>query len=451
MRRLILPLFLLLTLPASAGAAEVHVEGTTVVYTAAPGELNAFTGSLNRLEGDSNTYYVSDSVPITVGAGCEKEEFYDYTRCPLPGPGTMRVDLGDGSDTGELQVPGSLAGGAGDDKLRGRPTGPQTLDGGDGNDDLDGDVGTYCNVGGQDPVAPDVLIGGGGLDRVTYARQTAGVVVTIDDKADDGVPGEGDDVRTDVENVTAEQSCNDVVNQVTGSEGPNDIEVDGVARGQGGDDTLSGSGTLDGGAGNDQLVGFRGNDVLVGGDGDDYLEGGFGDDAIDGGAGKDSYVGDTTATNTIGVGNDTINARDGVAESVSCGPGSDKAIVDATDDVAIDTQNLCEEVDRAKATRPTGPGTSGPTFVFVAGTPVKVRKRKAKIKVTCLADAGCNGTLKLYKGKKTLASKAFSIAPGKAAKVALKVKKLRKSTSVLASASSKPPGSIVTVRVKLRK
>lgn len=452
MRRPLLLVLLALVLPASAHAAEVHVEGTTVVYTAGPSEANGFVGSQNRYEGDSNAFYVEDAAPITVGGGCVRDEDRGGNIiCQLPGAGTMRVDLGDGADSGELQVPGSLAGGPGDDKLRGSNAGPQTLDGGDGTDELDGDGGSYCNVGAQDTTAPDELIGGPGTDRVVYDRQVASQSISIDGQANDGVPGEGDDVHTDVENVTADTACGEARNTVTGSSGPNDIVVVGSASGLGGNDTLSGSGALDGGAGNDRLVGRTTNDTLTGGDGDDYLEGGFGDDQITGGAGKDSYVGDTTASNTIGVGNDVINARDGVAESVACGPGSDKATVDASDDVAIDTQNLCEQVDRAKATTPTGPTTGGPTFVFVAATPVKVRRGAVRIKVTCLAAAGCNGRLKLTKGKRTLGSKAFSIAPKKSAKVKLKVKRPKKTQSVLAVATSKPAASTVAVRLKLKR
>ncbi len=455
MRRLLISVLSALLLPAAAArAAEVHVEpdGRTVVYTAAPGETNRFTASNAAFQDQENNFTVTDGVPVTTGNGCAPDPTYSNTyNCQLSQPGTFRIDLGDGTDEGIITGPGILRGGAGDDLLKGRAAAPQTLDGGDGNDSLEGDTGTYCNVGGQDPIAADDLIGGAGTDTVIYDRQTAAVTVTLDDRADDGAPTEGDNVHADVENVDAEQACGGVVNSVTGTDGPNVIKVDGVAHGQGGDDVLTGSGTLDGGAGNDKLMAGSENDILTGGDGDDYLEGGFGDDVIDGGKGKDSYVGDTTASNTIGVGNDTINARDGVAESVACGPGSDKATVDADDDVAIDTQNLCEEVDRAKATTPTGPGSAGPKFVFIAATPVKVRKGSTRIKVTCLTDTGCNGRLKLTKGKKTLASKAFSIAPGKSAKVKLKVKRPKKTQTVLATATSKPAASTVSVRLKLKR
>ena len=47
-----------------------------------------------------------------------------------------------------------------------------------------------------------------------------------------------------------------------------------------------------------------------------------------------------------GDGNDRIKARDGVAERISCGSGSDTVVADAPDVTAAD----CEIVDRPSAT-----------------------------------------------------------------------------------------------------
>jgi hypothetical protein len=79
--------------------------------------------------------------------------------------------------------------------------------------------------------------------------------------------------------------------------------------------TVSGGGgadTLDGGALGDTLRGNGGADTLRGGDGPDRLVGGPGADAFDGGAG-----------------NDTIDAEgDGVADTITCGPGADTVLAD---------------------------------------------------------------------------------------------------------------------------
>ena len=104
--------------------------------------------------------------------------------------------------------------------------------------------------------------------------------------------------------------------------------------------------------GNDKLVAYDGNDVIEGGDGDDFLEGGFGNDVLDGGAGVDQFNGDRTETNVIAIGNDQIRARDGNAEQVSCGIGSDTAQVDASDVVDATCETIDRAGDRAAGCRP---------------------------------------------------------------------------------------------------
>jgi serralysin len=68
------------------------------------------------------------------------------------------------------------------------------------------------------------------------------------------------------------------------------------------------------------MVGGAGNDTFFGGDGDDRMEGGAGDDILNGNTGRDTAIytsatagvtvnlGITTAQNTIGAGNDTLNS-----------------------------------------------------------------------------------------------------------------------------------------------
>jgi hypothetical protein len=113
--------------------------------------------------------------------------------------------------------------------------------------------------------------------------------VTLNDVADDGAAGEGDNVRSDIEAVASATQA-----------GPN---------GAGGNDTLIGT------AGTNDLNGGRGNDTIDGGLGNDLLSGGAGDD--------------------------TINAQDGFADFVACGPGNDTANVDT-----LDVVSECEIVNR---------------------------------------------------------------------------------------------------------
>ena len=66
------------------------------------------------------------------------------------------------------------------------------------------------------------------------------------------------------------------------------------------------------------------------------IDGKGGNDRIDGKGGKDVLIG--------GAGNDTILAFDGIAETITCGPGKDFAMADRTDKVSG-----CERVTRKGA------------------------------------------------------------------------------------------------------
>ena len=161
-------------------------------------------------------------------------------------------------------APEVLAGTPGKDSIYGR-AGDDVLLGGDGDDELDGGPGA------------DNLSGGPGSDAASY--EGAGVIVTLDGLANDGAPGENDNVLLDTEDVY-------------GTEGP---------------DTLTGNGldnALDGLGGNDRIVGGPGADGLFGGEGDD-----------------------------------NINSRDGSADRVECGPGFDVALVDVRDSV-VDCESI---------------------------------------------------------------------------------------------------------------
>jgi hypothetical protein len=107
---------------------------------------------------------------------------------------------------------------------------------------------------------------------------------------------------------------------------------------------------FDGGDGNDQL-----DATLVkvavsasGGAGDDVLSTGSGADTLSGGPGADTLDG--------GAGNDTFDARDGAADRITCGDGTDAGTADSADTVAAD----CESVLTPQPTVEPAPGTSDP-------------------------------------------------------------------------------------------
>jgi Ca2+-binding RTX toxin-like protein len=128
----------------------------------------------------------------------------------------------------------NATGGEAADRLTGSG-GANVLVGGGGDDVLDGGLGA------------DVLGGGAGVDVATYVARSTRLVIRLDDLAGDGAKGEGDNVRTDVENVV-------------------------------------------GGRKRDKIIGSAAANVLTGGRGADVLKGRAGQDRALGGAGKDRCV-----------------------------------------------------------------------------------------------------------------------------------------------------------------
>ncbi len=286
-----------------------------------------------------------------------------------------------------------LQGGAGDDEIVGG-NGADELRGGEGNDTIQGFSGAdlvfgeagddSVSAGKEEPLAnaADVLDGGPGFDSIPdvdadYNRgNDDDVSVTMNGQADDGEPGEGDNV-TNVEKlrVTAEHA------NVSGTDGADDLFVDAFA-----------TSTLRGGGGNDRLVAYDGADTVEGGPGDDYLEGGFGNDVLDGGDGTDQFSGDRTETGVIAIGNDDIRARDGIAEQIGCGIGADVATVDLADVAAPDCEDVRRPVDLEDPLVPGAPAVAGRL------TPRAIARNGLKVRIAC--PAPCEVSARLRVGKK---------------------------------------------------
>ena len=171
-----------------------------------------------------------------------------------------------------------------------------------------------------------MIDGGPGYDRIesewqqsTYNAPAVPLAVTLGGGADDGRPGEGDDVRNVERVVTTAPS------RLVGTDAAEHLEVF----------QITSSGELIGAGGNDTLKGADGADKLDGGAGDDDLDAGFGDDVIVGGPGRDTIAGDRRGGDCgplwckYPFGNDTIDARDGEIDSVMCGAGEDTVQADA--------------------------------------------------------------------------------------------------------------------------
>lgn len=378
--------------PSAASASVVSYEGPTdnevLVLRGAPGEADRVGVQLGPIP-DSVGFYDPDEQITVVPEQCARNGY--SVQCHAPNG--ARLELGDGDDSAyvssdvtvdlvmyggpgadELSAndePNQLFGDAGDDTLEGSG-GADVLDGGDGNDTLDGYSGADRLAGGagDDLLHPDgyerpsadVVDGGAGIDRIESDYLTRDpddveplVAFTLSGGADDGRPGEGDDVRA-VERFTFAKGA-----RFVGTDADEYVKLH-----QAGE-----SGELAGMGGADELRGGDGADRIDGGAGPDVLDGGYGDDQIVGGAGPDRISADLAGGDCGPLwckypsGNDVVDARDGEADSVSCGPGTDRVLADSVDTVAPD----CETVDAAK-----------PDAGVVGGTCAKARAtlRKAK-------------------------------------------------------------------------
>ncbi len=339
--------------------------------------------------------HVSDSTgtDITVRGGAGN----DFVQTEASNS-AVRIFGEDGQD--QLIGDGIIEGGNGDDDLR--SYGGARLRGGEGADVLRGgmredggclEVVSYCRDDFLDGgPGPDVLSGGGGArDIANYTDRRQPVEADIDGDADDGEPGEGDLIASDVEGIWSGSGDD----RLTGSAASNSLVGGGgadVLVGLAGDDVIGkgpsnasvikpaaedGADEIDGGDGDDDLSGGSGVDRLRGGAGDDYLEvahfddpdamepadGGEGSDTVDYSARQAPLLIDLTreqgpehpssVENVIGgQGNDTLiggdganafNGRAGVDHLVG-GDGDDRLLGEEGADV-VDGGGGADEVD----------------------------------------------------------------------------------------------------------
>ncbi|MBB2943179.1 Ca2+-binding RTX toxin-like protein [Actinoplanes lutulentus] len=175
-----------------------------------------------------------------------------------------------------------IFGGAGNDKLYGERH-YDKLEGGAGNDYVNGGAGSDILWGdvknAPAVIGADVILGGPDNDTVNYDRPQA--TADLDGvKGDDGAPGEGDTLGTDVENLAGNGAGdytftgNNADNLLWGAAG------DDVIHGGGGDDDIRGN------AGANKLYGNAGDDKIHG---SDYYQDAA--DTVDGGANSE-LIGD---------------------------------------------------------------------------------------------------------------------------------------------------------------
>ncbi len=480
---LLLTLCAALAAAGSAQASTITAEGGALVIRGAAGERNVV--SFGPSTEKPGLISVSDTATLQYDASvCEPEfgEGFSFVAC-APQPGGVVVEAGDGDDvvnTGDLPAaqavtvhagPGNdvvrgpafgarsetIYGDEGDDKLEGGP-GADVIDGGAGNDPaLEGPGGADVVRGGDgddtlrgdkhnEPVSADVLDGGPGFDQidgdwmVESGQHQPHITVSEDGQANDGRPGEND-------NVTGLEKIH--------------LNAPATLSGDGEDDeytvfnTAETPSSLTGNGGNDKLSGFDYDDTVDGGAGNDTLTGGYGNDTITGGPGADTIYADVSSTTCSYIqcrlpqGNDTIEARDGEADQIDCGVGSDTAYVDAVDTASTN----CETVVKGGA----GPGGEQPAAAL-AGKVRRTSLRKALAKgFTLTVDAPAPGKLRVVAKRGTRKVAAGRATARAAGKVAVRVRftkrgrkalrRARKAKLTLAISLTPAQGTAITGRV----
>jgi Ca2+-binding RTX toxin-like protein len=357
-------------------------------------------------------------------------------------------------------------GGAGADKLTGSNE-DNVLDGGPGS---------------------DLLVGLGGEDATDYSLRTEPVHVTLDDVANDGAAGEGDNVAGDIEELFGGDGDDTLVgnsvdnlldgglgaDSMTGGGGLDVVDYStrtgGVVAdldGSAGDDGEAGEGDtiaadvegLFGGAGDDMLTGNSANGFLVGDDGDDVLSDPGGADVVD-----------------AGPGDDKLRTRDGAADEDLCGYGYDVVSRDSAD-----TVDDCESVDPPLGNTeppslspqrpPRSPTLKFPTpFVDRSGPqtsrtlpPVRSLARAlahgVRVEVACDESCSVRATLKLLSGGAVVArgSLAYGAAGkreltlhfGRAAKRALRDRRTERFRLTIVATDAYRNTTTVTTRWRL--
>ncbi len=264
-----------LSRPEVRNAAHACVESMEhrKLFSASLGTSGAEAGVL-RITGTENNDFIHVSLVSTPGGtrlnvqeGGSKNTSFAYNQVK-----SIVVDLKGGDDyfTAKSNVnrPITAYGGKGNDVIGGG-MGADLLYGDEGNDTLLGGDGNDTLIGG---IGADEMMGMGGNDTVDYRGHAAGITLTVDNKANDGSPGEKDNVRSDVETIIGSKYNDTLVG------GPGAQTIHGMQ----GNDYIAGLG------GNDSLYGGEGNDSLFGGENDDYLIGGSGADYVSGGNGIDT-------------------------------------------------------------------------------------------------------------------------------------------------------------------
>ncbi len=491
----------------SRGSTAAPTPGATAVdYSREPGgTVLSITGGANAdaitVSASGNTITIKDTGVGGIKTGdpdCAQRSSITVT-CPLDPPNgspVRKVDLvlGDGADrftnrnldafVDEVDVHATgvktIASGPGPDQLRlgsandvvntgggadfvDAGPGRDRVATGGGDDDYASDAGAdRIDLGAGDDVVrgrgfadgPDSLNAGSGPGDAIVFSGAVPVAMTLDGRADDGHPGEGDNLAG--------------FEQFTGTNGRDTIVADGSAnfiRGQGGPDRISAGGgadDIDPGRGDDSVDAGSGNDFVdqsATDDGADHVIGGAGNDFVDyccgsapvniaeDGAANDGHPGEGDSLTGLeglegGDGADTLTGTDSTDAIYGFGGddtlrglgGADQLFGGGGDDVLVGGDGRdaldCEKGYDAILADPADHRASGCERLGakIASRKARVTRGKALVKVSCprSQDSRCKGKV-LLRHKGHTAHARFRIRSGKVAKVRVRLSKaLRK-------------------------
>jgi hypothetical protein len=312
-------LLLVVSVPA-VQAASVTSDGTTATYTADAGERDEV--QVKTEAAGVVLFEAGYGDTIAEGANCT-EVAANKTKCTAA---AVVADLGEGNDSlagaevtdqpltvrggpGEDRIYGGrraddIAGGPGNDNLlavlEGAPAGGDRIDGGPDDDTLVMAAETADVIGGTGVDRVTVLLS----DFTTTAAAPANLSITLDDFANDARPADGANVHSDVESIGTLYT--DAMENGLTDNWSSDVFLDEgslIARG------TDGPNSIWGGTDNDNITPLGGNDLV-----------------------------------SAGRGEDRVNAVDGFADRIACGPGTDEVTADTLDDVS----ESCETVQRTE-------------------------------------------------------------------------------------------------------
>ena len=356
----------------SAARACSSPQSSTLIFEATPGEQNDVELRISAQTATDVTYSVTDATSPTVpGAGCSGGgapggEVLCQLKISRPANCVrticldlgrkvfLRIRLGDGDDSlAASALPADDGGhgvfetetqaGEGDDTVLGS-TGTDRIDPGPGADRVEAGSGGDSTVAATAaPDGADHLDLGAGGDFISYTAALGGISISLDEIANDGAAGEGDNVlgAEALYGGAGDDSLSGANQPETASAWPESLN------GGAGDDVIAGN------EGDDFIRGDAGSDRITGGPGDDHIEeygaqpnrisGGSGQDDLFGGSRGDRIIGGTGADLISGYGGgdalfggrgpDVLNSgsRDQDRDSLDCGPAKDLARVDPED------------------------------------------------------------------------------------------------------------------------